>query len=104
MSIPFDCDSDQGWSAEKGCDGSVSNAPRPSEPATLNVSVSFIQLAEVVIAFEAHFLLVFFPFRLTKLRIGRPQWLTGMYWPTCLYVFSSIFPKMAPMLLHNPSR
>ena len=104
MSIPFDCDFDRGWPIEKECDGSVSNAPQPSEPTTPNFTVSVIRLVEVVIEFDTHFLLVFFPFRLAKPRIGRPQWLTRMYWPTCLYAFSLIFPQTTPMLLHNPSR
>ena len=77
--MPFDYDSDQGWPAEKGCDGSMSNTPRPSELAGPNFPVLIVQLAKVVIALNAHFLLAFFPFRLAKLGIGRPQWLIGMY-------------------------
>ena len=57
----------------------MSNAPRPSEPIDPNFPVLIVRLAKVVIALNAHFLLAFFPFRLAKLGIGRPQWLIGMY-------------------------
>ena len=50
----------------------MSDAPRPSELATPNFLVSVIRLAEAMIAFDAHFLLVSFPFGLAKPGIGWP--------------------------------
>ena len=79
MSVSFGCDSDQHRLVEKECDGSASNTSRLFEPATHNFPILAIWLVEVVITFDAHFLLALFPFGLTKPRIGRPQWLTGMH-------------------------
>lgn len=44
----FGCDFDQGWSIEKGCNGFVSDAPRPSKSATPDFHVLAIWLVEVV--------------------------------------------------------
>ena len=69
--MSFGYDSGKGWLTKEGYDGSASNAPRPFELVTFDFSISTTRLIGVVIAFDAHFLLVFFPFRLAKLGIGR---------------------------------
>lgn len=58
--MSFVCDYGQGWSVEKGCDGSTSNVSQPFELANHDFPISVVQLIEVVTAFKAHFLLVFF--------------------------------------------
>ena len=71
MSVSFGYDFGKGWLTEEGYDGFASNAPRPFELVTFDFSISTTRLIGVVTAFDAHFLLVFFPFRLAKLGIGR---------------------------------
>ena len=77
--MSFGYNSDQGWLAGERCDGSVSDDPQPSKPVTLEFHVSTIRLAEAVTAFDAHFLLAFFPVLLAKPGNGQPQWLIGMH-------------------------
>ena len=50
----------------------MSDVPRPFKPATLDFLISAVQLVEIVTAFDAHFLLAFFSFGLSKLGIGQP--------------------------------
>ena len=71
MSVSFGYDSGKGWLTKEGYDGSASNAPRPFELVTFDFSISTTRLIGVVTAFDTHFLLVFFPFRLAKLGIGK---------------------------------
>ena len=107
MNMSFGYDFGQGWSAEERCNGSVSDAPQPSELATSSSLASTVLPAEVETAYDARFLLTFFSFQFAKLGIGKPQWLIGMrqtYWPLCQYAFCVVFPQTTPMLLHDPNK
>lgn len=62
MSVSSKYDSGWGWFAKEGFNGSVSNTPQPSELTIPGFPTAAAWPTRVVIAYNARFLLVFFPF------------------------------------------
>lgn len=62
MNVSSSYDFDWGWSAEERCNGSVNDAPQPSELATPSSLASAVQPAKTMTAYDARFLLTLFSF------------------------------------------